>query len=200
MSTTIIAGRFGQQTEVDETVEELLRAGFMRERISTFYMNPPGRHDAYPIGGDHDRSPGAKESDKGIAAGVAAGAAIGVAATPILGPVGPVTGALVGAHLGGVMGGLSHMKEEGETGDRNEDVENAAPIRQAGMMIGVGVTGQHEEDVAVNVLRAAGAADIERAEGNIENGDWVDFNPLSTPSLLGHGSGTVPQDSSHRRI
>lgn len=198
MSTTIIAGRFGQQAEVDETLEELLRAGFMRERISTFYMNPPGRHDAYPIGGDHDRSPGAEESDKGIAAGAAAGAAIGVAATPILGPVGPVTGGLVGAHIGGVMGGLSRMKEEGETGEGNEDAENAAPIRQAGMMIAVGVTGRHEEDVAANVLRAAGAADIERAEGSIENGDWVDFDPLSTPSLLGRTRGGSPQEPRRR--
>lgn len=182
--TTIIAGRFEQQTEVEDTVKELLQAGFSREHISTFYVNPAGQHHAYPIGGDHAESQGAKQTNKTVAAGAATGAAVGIATTPILGPLGPVTGGLLGAHLGGLVGGLAGMKDRGETGEHGEDPENATPIRQAGMMVAVGV-GDHEyEDRAINVLRTLGAADIERSEGKIENGDWIDFDPTSTPNVL----------------
>lgn len=182
--STIIAGRFQQQSQIEDTIEELVRAGFARDRISSFYVNPPGQHDSYPIGGDHAVSPGAKESDKGIAKGAAAGAAVGVAAAPFLGPIGAVTGGLVGAHVGGLVGGLSEMKEKGETGEHAEDVENAAPIRRSGMMLAVAVGDQEYEDRAVNLLRSLGAVDIERAEGNIENGDWTDFDPVATPQLV----------------
>lgn len=200
MTSTIIAGRFQQQAEVEEMIEELQRAGFAREHISAFYVNPPGQHDAYPIGGDRAMSPGAQESQKGTAAGAAAGAAVGVAATPFLGPVGAVTGGLLGAHIGGLVGGMSRMKEQGETGPHAEDEENAEPIRKSGMMVAVAVGDDRQFDDALHALRAAGAVDIERAEGSIENGDWTDFDPVSTPQLLYRGSDAVRPDETARRI
>lgn len=184
MTTTIIAGRLQQQSEVEDTVEELQRAGFAREHISAFYVNPPGQHDAYPIGGDRLDSPGAKEAGKGVAAGAAAGAAIGAATAPFLGPVGPITGGLVGAHLGGTVGSLSQMKEKGEPGEHAEDAQNAQPPRHAGMLVAVAVTDDEQEQRAIDVLRSCGAAEIERAQGTIANGDWNDFNPLATPELI----------------
>ncbi len=181
---TIIAGRFQQQSEVEDAIEGLLRAGFERERLSSFYVNPAGQHDAYPIGGDHAVSAGAKETGKGVTLGAVTGAAVGVAATPFLGPVGTATGGLLGAHIGGLIGSLSEMKEKGETGEHAEDVENAAPIRHAGMLVAVAVDDQEYHDRAINVLRSLGATDLERAEGTIENGDWTDFNPVEPPILL----------------
>lgn len=200
--TTIIAGRFQTQPEVDDTIAELQRAGFARERISTFYVNPAGRHATYPIGGDADKSQGAKESGKGVAVGAAAGAAVGVATTPVLGPLGPVTGGLLGAHVGGLVGGLSQMKERGDTGEHNEDPENATPLRKSGLMlaIDVGVHGGHEyEDRAINVLRSLGASDIERAEGTIVDGDWTDFDPMSTPALINSSPGQTHVGGTHQR-
>lgn len=184
--STIIAGRFLQQSQIDDTIEELVRAGFARERISSFYVNPPGQHDSFPIGGDHAISPGAHESDKGVAKGAAAGAVVGVAATPFLGPVGAVTGGLLGAHVGGLIGSLSEMKEKGETGEHAEDADNAVPLRHSGMLLAVAIGDQDNEDHAINVLRSAGAVELERAEGTIENGDWTDFDPTATPHLLQH--------------
>lgn len=184
MTTPIIAGRLKQQSEVEDTVEELQRAGFARESISAFYVNPPGQHDAYPIGGDRLESPGAKEAGKGVAAGAAAGAVIGAATAPFLGPVGPITGSLVGAHLGGTIGSLSQMKEKGETGEHAEDTQNAQPPRHAGMLVAVAVTGDEQQQRAITVLHVCGATEIERAEGTIANGDWNDFNPLATPVLI----------------
>jgi hypothetical protein len=185
MTTTIIAGRFLTQDEVDHAVEELQRCGFARERISTFYVNPPGQHDTFPIGGDRAASPGAKETDKGVAAGAATGAAVGAAAgTPLFGPLGTAVGGLVGAHVGGLVGGVSEMKEKGETGEHGEEAENAAPVRKSGMMVAVAADDHEHEELAIKVLRSAGANDPERAEGTIENGEWSDFNPLAMPVLL----------------
>lgn len=196
--TTIIAGRFQEQSEAQGTIEELLRAGFAREHVSTFYCNPPGQHGSYAIGGDHDKSPGAKESDKGVAKGAAAGAAVGLAAAPVLGPIGAVTGGLVGAHIGGLMGGMSEMKDRGE--HSAEDTGSAGTVRLAGVMVAIGVTDHDMEDRAVNVLRSLGAADIERAEGTIENGDWVDFDPVTPPMLVQHAPHGRAADVPHRRI
>lgn len=182
--STIIAGRFEQQSAAEDTIEELTRAGFARERVASFYLNPAGQHATFPIGGDEAISPGAKEAGKGVALGAVAGAAVGVAATPFLGPVGAVTGGLLGAHVGGLVGSMSEMKEKGETGEHGEDIENAAPQRKAGMMVAVNVDDHELEDRAIDLLRSLGASDIERAEGTVENSDWIDFNPLTPPALV----------------
>lgn len=196
--TTIIAGRLQQQSSVEETIQELVRAGFALDRIASFYVNPPGQHDAYPIGGDHAVSPGAKQTDKGAALGVAAGAAAGFAAAPFLGPVGAVTGGLLGAHVGGLVGGLSEMKESGEAGEHAEDIDNVAPLRHAGLLVATAIDNTDQEDSVVRLFRAMGATDIERAEGTIENGDWVDFDPVSPPALVAYAPESTRTEGPNR--
>jgi hypothetical protein len=198
--STIIAGRFLQQTEIEHTIEELVRAGFARDRISSFYVNPPGQHDSYPIGGDHAVSPGAHESDKGVAMGAATGAAVGVAAAPFLGPVGAVTGGLLGAHVGGLVGSLSQMKERGESGEHAEDADNAVPMRHSGLLLAIAVGDLDDADQAANLLRSMGAVELERAEGTIENGDWTDFDPTATPHFLQHSPQQPLPDGPNQRM
>lgn len=180
--SNIIAGRFDQQSLAQQAREEILRAGFSEEQVSTFYVNPPGQHDLYKIGGDRDDSPGAERTDKGIAAGAptggVVGAAIGAATTPALGPVGPIAGALVGAHIGDLVGSLNKMQDDGQQADAE------SRVRRAGMMLAVSVRDSEEEARAVSVLRSLQAADIERGEGTIQNGDWEDFDPLAPPVLV----------------
>jgi hypothetical protein len=195
VTTTIIAGRFQQQSAVEEAVEEIIRAGFPRDRISTFFVNPQGQHDTYAIGGDHDRSPGAGESGQGAAIGAAAGGAIGIVATPVLGPVGTVTGGLLGAHIGGLIGGLSKMKDKGEHGEHPADAENEEPMRRSGMMLAVAVESDQQEQQAIHLLSSLAASDIERATGTIAEGDWTDFDPAERPHLL-----QVPQQSTSSSV
>jgi hypothetical protein len=51
--STIIAGHFQLQDEVERARQELTAAGFEADRISGFYLNQPGQHNESPIGGDH---------------------------------------------------------------------------------------------------------------------------------------------------
>ncbi len=181
--TTIIAGRFGQQEQVRQVIEEMVRNGFPPEQISSFYVNPAGQHNQTPIGGDRDRSPGAKESPVGTAAGMATGgtvgAAIGAATAPVTGPIGAITGAFVGAHVGSLVGSLSKMADNGEAVEENE-----VAIRQAGMVVAVSAPEPDNQRQAIEVLRSLGAEDIERSEGTIVDGDWKDFDPVAAPSLI----------------
>jgi hypothetical protein len=179
--STIIAGHFQLQDEIADARLALLGAGFAASRISAFYVNPAGQHDVHELGGDHDKSPGARESDDGVvqggATGAVAGAVIGSATIPIAGPVGPVVGALVGAHVGSLYS-LHKMKEAGQP---DEDGSNVRPPRKSGMLIAVAVDDAAQETLALDILRRLQAHDIERAEGTISGGDWRDFNPNSLP-------------------
>lgn len=178
---TIIAGHFQLQDEIADARLALLSAGFAAARISSFYVNPPGQHDIHALGGDHDKSPGARESDEGVvqggAAGAIAGAVAGAATMPVTGPVGAVVGALVGAHVGSLYS-LNKMKERGEP---DEDGSNLRPPRKSGMMIAVAVEDAAQEARAVDILQRLGVRDLERAEGSISGGDWRDFDPNSLP-------------------
>ena len=102
--STIIAGRFQLQDDVDRARRALADAGFDSSRVSGFYLSQPGQHDQTPIGGDHLQSPGAKETPEGVVQGVATGGAVGAvvgaATSPVTGPLGPIVGGLVGGHVG----------------------------------------------------------------------------------------------------
>lgn len=130
-------------------------------------------------------SPGAKESVEGMATGMVTGgvigAAVGAVSIPFTGPIGPAVAALVGAHLGSLAGSMSSMKESGESEEGNA---NALPQRKSGMMVAVCLPNPAQEDNAVLILQAQGAKHIERAEGTISDGNWIDFDPLTHPVLV----------------
>lgn len=184
--STIIAGHFQLQEELDRARVELVQAGFSEQNMSGFFLNQPGQHDMTAIGGDHVHSPGAKETPEGLAEGAvtggAVGAAVGAATTPVTGPLGAIVGGLVGAHVGSLFS-FSKMKEKGEheDGGANED-----RVRKSGMLLAVALADGADENAAVDAFKRIGAHHIERAEGTIADGDWVDFDPRSEPHLLTH--------------
>ncbi len=181
--SNIIAGRFDQQTLAEQARDEILRAGFSEDKVTTFYVNPPGQHDLYRIGGDEDESAGAEHSERGLAkggiTGGMVGGALGAATFPIFGPVGPLAGAFVGAHLGNLAGSLNEMADDGQAAE-----DHGLPYRRAGMMLAVRADNPEDENRAITLLRSLHAQDIERAEGTIANGDWEDFDPLTPPALI----------------
>lgn len=180
----ILAGHFQLQQQIEQARRVLVDAGFAAERISAFYVNQPGQHDLHALGGDRDRSPGAAATPdaaaKGMASGGALGAALGAAAAPVTGPVGALAGGLLGAHVGSLYS-LHGMKEPGEP---EPGGENLVAPRRAGMLLAVAVEDDAREARALTLLRELGAESLERASGNIVDGDWQDFDPLAAPRLL----------------
>ncbi|MEP7063763.1 MAG: hypothetical protein ABI881_15340 [Betaproteobacteria bacterium] len=177
----IIAGRFIEQAETDAALEKLVAAGFARDKLAAFFVNSPGKHDLYPTGGDEDESTGTGSAGPGAAAGAAAGGAIGAAAGSVLGPAGAVAGAAVGAYVGSLPGALDNMEKRTGIGGARHTV-TAPREREAGMMLAVATPDAASEASALRILRSCNATDIEQGEGEIRNGEWVDFDPLSLPA------------------
>jgi hypothetical protein len=197
--TPIIAGRFDQQAQAGAAIEALRRQGFDAEDVSTFFLNPPGQHSAYALGGDRDESPGATDAQngavKGAAVGGALGLGLGLATAPFVGAIGPLAGAGAGAYAGSLVGALGDMKGPQDTVAASAPhaehepmperrVESTPPQRQSGIMVAARAAEYAKRIVAVNVLRSTGAHDIERAEGTWQSGKWADFDPLKAPRLI----------------
>jgi hypothetical protein len=188
---TIIAGRFNEQAGAEQAMTALEASGFQREHIATFFVNPAGQHDLHGTARDPEASAGAHHAGAGAAAGAATGTGvgtvIGLATMPVLGPGGALAGAAIGAYVGSLAGALKQMGDpeqppgESAKSERNRD---EAPTRKSGMLVAIGASCSSEEASAITVLRAQGAADIERARGSITQSQWSDFDPLAQPDLV----------------
>ena len=195
--TPIIAGRCETQTETEHAVNALKREGFTEQDITMFYVNPPGQHGTFPIGGDREVSPGAVHAHsgaiKGAAVGTAVGLGAGLAVAPLAGPAPAIVGASAGAYAGSLVGALGKTEEkpardeiepEAESISPHPVAELVRPVRAAGMMVAVRAPEFARRVAAANALRAAGARDIERADGTWRDGQWVNFDPLKPPLLV----------------
>lgn len=184
--TTLIAGRFNQQDHVEAAFNELLHSGFARQDMSFFYVNPQGQHGTYPIGGDEDESHGTHQASggamRGAAGGVGVGTLVGAATLPVLGPAGPLLGAAVGAYTGSLVGALNNMKKSEEQVDENNELPPATDSddtheRKAGLLLAVAVKNPEQRASAIQILSES-ALELEEAEGVLNNGQWIDFDPL----------------------
>jgi len=180
--STIIAGGFDVSTDAQGATRRLLEAGVGPENLCRFSINPAGEHNALPAGGDRDASPGAKTAGSGAAKGAAIGAvvggAVGIAATPLLGPAGVIAGAGVGAYTGSMLGGFKQIDKERPAG--HDDVRPAETL----VAVNVDATGLARDDV-VAIFEQCGARQVETAEGSWVDGEWADFDPVSSPHLIG---------------
>ncbi|WP_193075722.1 hypothetical protein [Pseudomonas sp. FME51] len=180
---TIIAGRYELQSGADAAVTALQRAGFQREALAAFYINPNGQHAIYPIGGDDESSPGARHSGIGAvkagAIGAVVGAAAGAATIPLIGPVGIVIGAGIGAYTGSLIGAVSSTDRESAVDEQTGQPAATQPKvteRAPGVLVAVRVD-DHSRQRAIDTFLATGAEDIEHAQGELSDGHWQDFDP-----------------------
>ena len=178
--TTIIAGMFDTVHKAEDAMGKLIGGPFGAKDVYTFANNPPGQHDAFPIGGDENEDPGSKHADgdagKGAAVGLGTGAAIGAV---VAGPPGAAIGAGIGAYLGSLAGALHGMEGRGTEED---------PVRRpAGIVVAVRIESGKAEQFAISTLQTYGAIHVEKAEGQWNDGKWIDFDPVSAPVIL-HGS------------
>lgn len=188
---TLIVGHYDLQDEAEIAARDVLRAGFSANETSLFYLNPQGQHALHPVGGDEDASPGTHDAQSGAARGAAggagAGALVGAATIPVLGPAGPLLGAAIGAYTGSLVGALNNMDEPPETradAVRDKDAADAEfEARRSGYMLAVAVNTPMERTYALEILGER-AKLLEEAEGDLQNGEWTDFDPLAPCNVI----------------
>lgn len=207
--TTIIAGRFSQQSNATEAIALLVESGFPPDQMTSFFLNeadhsnpPPLPHD---VDTDNDKVPPTESLATGAATTAAGGGgigmAVGVITAPLLGPAAIIAGAAAGAYIGALIGALNNM----EAGDANISQETSAlepgssdlkkpdaqkselhkkePVK-SGIFVAVTAATAAKQTSAIQILRAKNAADIARAEGSIRAGEWMDFDPLAPIILI----------------
>ena len=174
----IVAGVFDDEQQATVAAHDLRGAGFEAGDLDQFALNPPGRHQGLPLGGDEDADAKAEGGDagavKGAAIGTAVGTVAGIAATPLLGPAAVAGGAAAGAYAGSLAGAVKRMGDD----------RPAPEPRPAGIMVAVHAGQAEEEELAIDLLRDHGARMIERADGTWRDGKWSDFDPVGTPEVV----------------
>lgn len=188
---TLIVGHYDLQDEAEIAARDMVRAGFAVNETSLFYLNPQGQHALHPVGGDEDESPGTHEAQSGAARGAAggagAGALIGAATIPVLGPAGPLLGAAVGAYTGSLVGALNNMEEpprtRADTPRNNATSDAEFEARKSGYLLAVAVNTPTERKYAIEILGER-AQLLEETEGNLQNGEWTDFDPLAPGTVI----------------
>ncbi|MFC4261168.1 hypothetical protein ACFOZ5_19275 [Marinobacter lacisalsi] len=178
----IIAGRLDVQEHAEELTRSIEGLGITRDKISVFYVNPDGQHHLLPMGGDKSTSPGAAKAGKGAWVGVGVGAAAGAAAGSVAGPIGAAAGAGVGAYTGSLAGAVSETDDEADSSDK---ASGEAPVvdRKAGLHVATEVDSRTRQDV-VALIRQHDGDQLEETEGQIENGEWVNFDPTRPVRLI----------------
>ncbi len=168
----------------------MMGAGFADGSTAMFFVNPPGQHDRFPVGGDRDESPGTEQAGGGstaqAAVGGAIGAVVGLATLPVLGPGAAVAAAGVGAYGGSLYGALHNTN--GAINNGATPAQQAAgpkgEHRHAGIVVAVAAPTPAQQATAARILRKHAAVDVEASDGTIVAGEWVDFDPLKSLALL----------------
>lgn len=178
----IVAARFDTFEQAGGATDRLRAAGFDAQDVSSFFVNPAGQHSRYHLGGDADVNPGTRRAHRGAIAGalagLVAGGVLGVLLVVLTALPGLVAAglALVGAYVGSLAGAMNLT--------RGTQAGPAREGRPAGVLVAVQVTPLNQSR-ATGLLRAAGGHDLEQAQGEWRDGQWVDFDPARPPATGG---------------
>ncbi|MGI4814637.1 MAG: hypothetical protein ACRYG5_06125 [Janthinobacterium lividum] len=187
----IIAGRFNTFADAEAAANTLFGKGFLEEDVTLFFVNPRGQHHRFPIGGDVNADAGSANASKGAGAGVAIGAVIGAIVGVLIVSffhtflAVTILAAGVGAYVGSLAGAMKRTRQSGPPQTtRARDDTGTKEIRETGVLLAIHVN-EENKAIAADVLREAGAHDVERASGRWAQGKWTDFDPLEPPHLAG---------------
>lgn len=167
MSTTIV-GLFDDRDSAHGAVQDLMAAGYTKEKISLVATDPSGEYQKYGL--DSEGNLAGDGAATGLVSGTVVGGLIGlligagaIFAAPAVLVAGPfaglIAGAAAGAATGGVLGGLIGLgipKEHAEL--------YAEGIRRGGTLVTVNV-GDEETQRVRDLLDRDGAVDIEQRGG-----------------------------------
>lgn len=170
---TIIVGYFNAVGQLEAATNSLMNEGLTSADMAYYYLNPPGAHGLYKLGGDAFNDEGAAEAGKTATKGAAAGGVVGLAIGSIGGPFGALAGAGAGAYIGALMGALQKLEDPKPDDATIEHPAEPPP----GPLLAVRLIQPDENARIVRVLRDFGAIRVDQTIGEWEDGNWVDFDP-----------------------
>ena len=178
MNTNIVVGLFDYHSDADQAIDALQDYGVDSNYISVVTQT-------------RDAIKGGTAAGAGAATGAAAGGLVGLLAglsaliVPGIGPViatGTIASTLattlgmtaVGAGLGAATGGL--LGALIDLGFSKEDAEfYAEGVKRGGVLVSVETDPQDKDDIS-DILRGAGAVDIDNRRQTWQNEGWVSFD------------------------
>lgn len=185
----IIAARFDTFDKAEIAANQLMAEGVSADHLHTFFVNPPGSHGSYPIGGDSAYDPNSKGGSMGALAGAALVGIIGAGIGAIIGyafgssAIGIISGAGAGAYIGSLAGAMKMVgRKRPNRSPLEYEADKAREGRPSGVLLAVNVESDNEQRVG-RILRNAGGEEVERAQGRWEDGKWKDFDPMVSPKL-----------------
>ena len=171
----IIAGRFETKANADVAAGAIVRYVDISD-ICIFHNNAPGQHGEGLSSGESEVNPGLKvEGETTAVTAMAAGLAAGVVGMAG-GPVVALAAAGVAAYTGSLLGAMGGMQDE--------QSRQLPSLRPAGVILAIRIPAPGTERFVINELRNAGGKDIEQADGQWCDGDWIDFDPVRPPHLV----------------
>ncbi|VWB43450.1 membrane protein [Burkholderia arboris] len=170
----IIAGRFSRLEQAERCAEQLRGHVMQRDDVKVFFLDPPGQHALFRLGGDACADTAARPGRIGALEGVAIGALAGLAGAALLdlgglhSPHVWIGVPLVGGYVGALCGALGRMRGDAPEG------HGALKQRENGVGLAAHVT-RRTISFAERTMLAAGALSVEHTEGAWHNGAWTDF-------------------------
>lgn len=160
----IVAGRFETLPDAEAVAEKLVARGFLAEDVSVFFVNPRGQHARYGLPPPRGDVPESRRLRRNTATGAVAGAITGVlvftgisASLPLAVLVAGVSGAF------GAWFGRTATRQHAAV--HRERIEQEMRASRVVLAVRVSVENQ---PVAVDVMLAAGAIDIEGASAQLQ--------------------------------
>ncbi|MDR3101382.1 MAG: hypothetical protein LBV73_30495 [Paraburkholderia sp.] len=176
----IVAGRFTTFPAAEAVAEQLFARGFVEEDVNLFFVNPRGMHDMHHASHSAHADAASPHRKRNLVIGAIAGGVVGILLFGALLTASlPSTAiaAVVGAWIGSRIGAGWQRRAEHEERVHHE-------TRQSGVLLAVHVSAENQA-TAAEVLREAGANDLERASGQWNGGHWADFDPTHEPTPYG---------------
>ena len=167
MPNTVV-GLFDDRDDAHGAVQDLMAAGYTKDRISIVATDPSGEYQKYAV--DAEGNLAGEGAATGIVSGTAVGGLLGlligvgaIFAAPAVLVAGPfaglIAGAAAGAATGGILGGLIGLGIPKEHADYY-----AEGVRRGGSLVTVSV-GEEETQRVRDLLDRDGAVDIEQRAG-----------------------------------
>lgn len=185
---TIIVGYFKEISALKAARRRLEKKGLTESDFANYFLNPPGAHGLYELGGDAYSDEGAADAGPSAAAGAAVGGTAGAAVGAVGGPVGALVGAGAGAYIGSLMGALKNLDDPDP---EKASVEQPAEP-PAGPVLAVRLDNPSQDTEYITIFEEEGAIRVDRTSGHWKNGQWTDFDPREEVFTVYRKDETVP--------